>query len=336
MKTNRLIWLGVLIIVGLIVGRIIVTQFILDLDRQASWGTGSARLMKEDQTENLLAKMLCVSGTTFYKAQVSGWTRLKIKTQPENKSQPANTEGCLNQLMTGKIRPHMGDNHISKNLENELNQKVRLPRATQLSRGNQLNQYDQLDQLVNNCLNALAESPHPATTTLAARLESGCMATVSARVFADQESPLDSTIYLVITVKEIGSAREAVAVKQEVGWVLSCLAQEAQKLTEMPNSSRQRNFGVKTALTLIAYQDNQISLPDQQAIINHMFHAAEANQPSGLLDKDLISLTAYTPELMDQETVAGMPVNLQIASRYHQLDQRTYFQIGIPLLMTEY
>ncbi|NLC07175.1 MAG: hypothetical protein GX755_04300 [Syntrophomonadaceae bacterium] len=331
MKKNRLIWLGVLITAGLIAWRIIGIQPIVNLDQHVSWGTGSARLMKKDQTEKLLDKMLRVSETSFYKAQVSGWTRLTIKTQAENKTQTAITEGRLKQLITGKIQPL-----ISNNLENELNQKVRLQQATQLSWGNQLNQYDQLEQLVNNCLNVLAESPRPGSMAVDARLKSGCLATVSARIIADQEMPHDSTIYLVITVKEIGSISEALAIKQEVGRVLSGLAQEAQKLTGMQNNSQQRNFGVKTALTLTAYQDNQISLPDQQAIINQMFRAAEANQPSGLLDNDLISLTAYTPELMERETVAGMPVNLQIAARYHQHDQRTYFQIGIPLLMTEY
>lgn len=93
---------------------------------------------------------------------------------------------------------------------------------------------------------------------------------------------------------------------------------------------------VKSSLNLTLSHSGHLTQDEQLKLVERMLATAGAGNSQGLNSSELISLTAYTPRLSGCEILAGEPVNLQIASRYHSLDNRTYFQIGAPLLMIEY
>ncbi|GAW93841.1 YwmB family TATA-box binding protein [Calderihabitans maritimus] len=80
----------------------------------------------------------------------------------------------------------------------------------------------------------------------------------------------------------------------------------------------------------------KLSTEEKQAIIRRIFRTAGAVWVEGVVDGDFISVTGYTPLIKDYLLSGDKKVNLNIAFRYHNIDQKTYIYIGSPLLGGEY
>lgn len=64
--------------------------------------------------------------------------------------------------------------------------------------------------------------------------------------------------------------------------------------------------------------------------------ALQAEEVEGVEDTGFLSISAYSPCLPGSLSVAGRPVNANVALRYHDTDGNTYIHLGSPLLGGEY
>jgi hypothetical protein len=147
--------------------------------------------------------------------------------------------------------------------------------------------------------------------------------------------PKAASGYLLVEVSQVASVERTVLLRQVVTQALEAAEADTLHLDSAETNDRVA-VPVKSSLNLTLSRSGRLTQAEQLKLVKQMLGAAGAGNSQGLNSGELISLTAYTPRLAGYETLAGEPVNLQLASRYHSLDNRTYFQIGAPLLMIEY
>jgi hypothetical protein len=82
--------------------------------------------------------------------------------------------------------------------------------------------------------------------------------------------------------------------------------------------------------------NQKLSHHDQQKIIMNMFNKLAASVSEGLNEKEVISLTGFSKLLNYSVNSNGNPINVQIASRYDPLYDKTTFTIGTPVITIEY
>ncbi|QSQ09093.1 hypothetical protein H0A61_01452 [Koleobacter methoxysyntrophicus] len=66
------------------------------------------------------------------------------------------------------------------------------------------------------------------------------------------------------------------------------------------------------------------------------FKAISAQPVEGIADSILLSIYGYSAIIKDSITVMGQRINLNIAARYNEHDDRTYFWVGSPIISVEY
>lgn len=82
--------------------------------------------------------------------------------------------------------------------------------------------------------------------------------------------------------------------------------------------------------------DKKMNHYEQQQLTNTMFGQLEAIKTEGLIEEKVISLTGFSNLLSYSINSNGTPINIQIASRYDPIDNRTKFTIGTPVITMEY
>lgn len=82
--------------------------------------------------------------------------------------------------------------------------------------------------------------------------------------------------------------------------------------------------------------DGELAKPQKNLLLRKMFEAAGAGNLEGINNENLVSYSGYTPDIEDYIVAGGKKVNLNIALRYHENEQKTYVYIGSPLLEGEY
>ncbi|MDN5344926.1 MAG: hypothetical protein PWQ18_1039 [Clostridia bacterium] len=99
-----------------------------------------------------------------------------------------------------------------------------------------------------------------------------------------------------------------------------------------------RPWQVEPHLTygLIGVIPGQLSPPERQQRVQAVLAALQAQRVEGVEDEGLISISAYSSLLPRRLEVAGRPVNVNVALRYHATDGNTYLYLGSPLLGGEY
>lgn len=87
---------------------------------------------------------------------------------------------------------------------------------------------------------------------------------------------------------------------------------------------------------IVAVKTGMMSLEEQETMFTALLSAAEAKKIDGMNSEQLVSVTGFTSEIKDSLEIGAKEVNLNIAMRYHNEDDRTYIYIGSPLLAGEY
>ncbi len=67
-----------------------------------------------------------------------------------------------------------------------------------------------------------------------------------------------------------------------------------------------------------------------------IFKGAEARKVEGIRERNLISVSAYSPIINDYIKVDDNKVNLNLAIRYNAIEDRTYIWLATPVISTEY
>lgn len=82
--------------------------------------------------------------------------------------------------------------------------------------------------------------------------------------------------------------------------------------------------------------DEKLSHSSQKQLIMDMFKNLNASVFEGLNEKKVISLTGFSKELSYSIKSSENRINVQIASRFDELDGKTTFTIGTPIITIEY
>ena len=67
-----------------------------------------------------------------------------------------------------------------------------------------------------------------------------------------------------------------------------------------------------------------------------IFSGANARKVEGIRDRNLISVSAYTPFIWNYIKVKSNKINLSLAIRYNSVEDKTYVWLATPALTTEY
>jgi len=98
------------------------------------------------------------------------------------------------------------------------------------------------------------------------------------------------------------------------------------------------NLNIKTdiGITVIGTYPGYLREEERYRTIALGFAAVNAQVVEGVNTEELISFSAYTKNCSQYLDVDGKKINLNIAVRYHALDNKTYIHIGAPLIFQEY
>jgi len=99
---------------------------------------------------------------------------------------------------------------------------------------------------------------------------------------------------------------------------------EKYKINPKVNSCITGNFDGKL-------DNNQLN-----EICKNIFRGAGAKKVEGIRDKNLVSVSAYSPVIQDSIQVNGKNVNLNLAIRYNSFEDKTYIWLATPVIATEY
>lgn len=99
-----------------------------------------------------------------------------------------------------------------------------------------------------------------------------------------------------------------------------------------------REEGVRPhlAVAITGRYPGRLSRQDMEERVNQVFGAVGAKRVEGIAEGEMVSTSGYSPGVSDPVQVAGRLINIQVALRYHATDNRTYLQVGSPLLGGEY
>lgn len=120
-------------------------------------------------------------------------------------------------------------------------------------------------------------------------------------------------------------------------------------LTEKENSRYIKEYNKKVAAILqdfgsgprintclVGYLDGKLVKDEWQGRIERAFTAVHATIDPVMFDENVVSCTGYTKAIDDYVTTNGRQINLNIAMRYSETENRTYMVIGSPIITREY
>jgi uncharacterized protein YdeI (BOF family) len=126
-------------------------------------------------------------------------------------------------------------------------------------------------------------------------------------------------------------------------YLVVSLSSEIQKQEEylknysiLKDALRSLSIDPKIKVNIQGTIDKKLTHDDQQERIMSMYHQLNANVLEGLNEEEVISLTGFSNQLSYSITSNGKPINLQVASRYDALKDKTTFTIGTPVITIEY
>jgi hypothetical protein len=97
-------------------------------------------------------------------------------------------------------------------------------------------------------------------------------------------------------------------------------------------------FGIETELNscITGYYEGKLEKSKLVSISEKIFKTAAARKIEGINDKNLISVSAYSPAINNYITVNKKKINLNLAIRYNSYEDKTYIWLATPLIRTEY
>ncbi|WP_407270636.1 YwmB family TATA-box binding protein [Radiobacillus sp. PE A8.2] len=110
----------------------------------------------------------------------------------------------------------------------------------------------------------------------------------------------------------------------------------SKSFTYLKHSLEKTSIEPKIKINIQGSLDRKLSHNSQEQIIKEMFEDLEAPVTEGLNEKEVISLTGFSNKLSYSIKSHKNPVNVQIASRFDPLKNKTNFTIGTPLITIVY
>jgi hypothetical protein len=99
-----------------------------------------------------------------------------------------------------------------------------------------------------------------------------------------------------------------------------------------------QQFGAKphVSMAITGFFPGYLDQREARAQVKKILQRAEAKWVEGMTEGNLISVSGYTGNIQHHLVVGGRRVNINVALRYHETVDRTYLDIGSPLLDGSY
>ncbi|MBP2629054.1 MAG: hypothetical protein H6Q68_3765 [Firmicutes bacterium] len=126
--------------------------------------------------------------------------------------------------------------------------------------------------------------------------------------------------YLVVNLESIiGEPISIIALQEKMNGI-------AKKIGDSPRIST----------CLIGWLDGKLMDGESQNLLKSAFSAIDGVIVDELDQEQYVSVTGFSPVITDYLQVGGKKININMAVRYSQYDNRTYLIIGSPIITREY
>lgn len=92
----------------------------------------------------------------------------------------------------------------------------------------------------------------------------------------------------------------------------------------------------EVGVTLVGIISGELSKGESEKEAILALEACQAEIVEGISTPELLSLSGYTQDCKDYLEVKGKKININVALRYHLIDNQTYIHLGAPLIFQEY
>ncbi|MCX7842468.1 MAG: YwmB family TATA-box binding protein [Clostridia bacterium] len=99
-----------------------------------------------------------------------------------------------------------------------------------------------------------------------------------------------------------------------------------------------KRYGIEPKVNscITGYYDGKLEYGRMNDIGLKVFSRAQAKKVEGMRNDKMISVCAYTPEIDQYIRVNEKKINLNLAIRYNNFEDRTYIWLATPVITTEY
>lgn len=107
-------------------------------------------------------------------------------------------------------------------------------------------------------------------------------------------------------------------------------------IENIKDSFRKYNLEPVVSTCITGYFDGKLDYKALNAISKNIFKDSNASKVNGIADRNLISVSAYSPAIGDSINVDGKKINLNLAIRYNSYEDKTYIWLASPVITVEY
>jgi len=109
-----------------------------------------------------------------------------------------------------------------------------------------------------------------------------------------------------------------------------------ETIIELLNIFKKYKIKPKMNSCIVGNFDGKLKSEKMDIISDELFKILEAKKIEGINEKGLISISAYSPYLSENIKVKGKNVNLNLAIRYNEFENKTYIWLATPIITIEY
>lgn len=144
-------------------------------------------------------------------------------------------------------------------------------------------------------------------------------ALISVEVSRSTEQQGKGERYITVSVKQDRVYQNLADIRKEVGNVLG-----------------RHGIKTRTNVCITGIFEGRLARQELNDKCNDAFRQVDATRVEGISDRNLISISAYSPVLGKPPAAEGSKVNLNLALRYNFDEHKTYIWMATPVIMTEY
>ena len=111
------------------------------------------------------------------------------------------------------------------------------------------------------------------------------------------------------------------------------IEETSRKIKEVFNSYK---VSPKLNTCIVGAFDGRLDDAEMNDIASRVFKEAEAKKVEGMRDEKLISVSAYSPSIGESIKINGRKVNLNLAMRFNNNEDKTYIWLATPVITKEY
>jgi len=154
----------------------------------------------------------------------------------------------------------------------------------------------------------------------AERIRSGDHVVVMAQVVPNQKNSAREEAYLVINMESLTKEYTSIILLQEK------INRIVKKFGDSPRIST----------CLIGWLDGKLMDGESESMLKSAFLAIDGAIVDQLQQEQYVSVTGFSSAIQEYLQVGGKKININIAIRYSQYDNRTYVIVGSPIITREY